>query len=375
MYYHPVFHVNSCDFAQGSKAITLVNFKYPEETWLIMMTTKSILSVTILTCIFLLIVPSSAAINTVLPSGTVFIGEQGLDITAAMEGDTQIGWWASGAGITTSSPDSKIMVSNPTSFFVTPTDFGTHQGAWYHLNPAGVANGSAFVVADPRLEIRVEDTTVNVDVTNKWVPTDDEIQFRIDTNLLPISQRGTGSVPITIKVKAPDGGMYSALMNKAGNAVSLDQAVTTTPFYTGAIWNTGNRATYAPGTYTIWAECNVNSMKDNYGITGKTISSQVSLLNQDHNPIIRVYSPTTTIIPVTTKAATTSSTTVIATIPSPTTESTVKVTTAEVSQTEPVTPVPVTTTQIPPTTKSPGFEGILVSIAISLALLLGMRKN
>ena len=82
--------------------------------------------------------------------------------------------------------------------------------------------------------------------------------------------------------------------------------VTTSPFYylTTPIWDTGN-SLYPVGSYTIWAECDANSMKDNYDVTGKTISEQTSLLDQDQNPLISVNVPTTS---PTTQIATTSPT-------------------------------------------------------------------
>ena len=43
--------------------------------------------------------PASAVINTIQQGNTVFIGEEGLDISAAMGPDTTIGWWASAAEI------------------------------------------------------------------------------------------------------------------------------------------------------------------------------------------------------------------------------------------------------------------------------------
>ena len=129
-------------------------------------------------------------ISTINPGNTVFIGEQGLDITAAMQGDTQIGWWASGASISTSSPDQIVTVSNPGSFSVSPSQFSAYPGNWYRLSSSGKADGSAFTVVDPQLDLRVEDTSVNVDVTNKWVPTGDDIRFRIRSNLASITQTG-----------------------------------------------------------------------------------------------------------------------------------------------------------------------------------------
>jgi len=317
-----------------------------------------------------LVGPVTAAINTITTGATVFIGEDGLDITGAMGGDFRIGWWASGASPTTSSPDYSIPVSNPANFYVSPTDFGSHTGAWYRLNSLGSVNGAAFTVVDPRLDLKVEDTTVDVDVTDKWVPTGDSIRFRIETNLISISQRpGVSSTPVTIKVQSPDGAVYTSLVNSAGISTStVDIPVTSTPYFTNSIWDTGRLAIYPTGTYTLWAECNVNFMNDRYGEVGKTTTRQISLLNQDLNPLYHTTTPTT--VPTTLVTVT------------PTTQSTTVSQTTQITSI-PTTPVPsepstTITTQIPtpsPTqTKSPGFEGILASAAIILGLVLFLRK-
>ncbi|MDO8873892.1 MAG: DUF3821 domain-containing protein [Methanoregula sp.] len=324
--------------------------------------------------------PVLAAFNIIRPGETVFIGEQGLDITLAMEGDTQIGWWASGASIMDSSPTSgSVSVSNPTSFSISR---GTNTGVWYHINPSDKANGTAFNVADPQLSIIVEDTTVNVDVTDKWVPTDDELRFRIDSNLVPISQR-TGvtavpiSFPITIKVQSPDGAVYTSLISKSGTKSIVDYPVTTTPQYTDSIWGTSYRDTYPPGTYTIWAECNVNSMKDYYDVAGKTISRKVSLLNQDQNPLIAnkgyVTNPSTqiTLVP-TTKIIT------IATTTAPTTLKTPPPTTAVptvLPETTVETVMPTTSLPTPTPTKSPGFEASIVVVAMIIGVVFLFKKQ
>lgn len=317
-----------------------------------------------------LVGPVTAAINTITTGAPVFIGEDGLDITGAMGGDSRIGWWASGASITASSPDYSIPISNPANFYVSPTDFVSHTGAWYRLNSSGKVNGAAFTVVDPRLVLKVEDTTVDVDVTDKWVPTGDSVRFRIETNLISISQRpGVTSTPVTIKVQSPDGAVYTSLVNSAGMSTStVDIPVTSTPYFTGSIWDTGRLAIYPTGNYTLWAECNVNFMNDRYGEVGKTITRQISLLNQDLNPLYHTRTPTTTPTTLVTVTPTTQSTTI-----SQTTQITSIPTTSVPS--EPSTTI---TTQIPipsPTqTKSPGFEGILASAAVILGLVLSIRK-
>jgi hypothetical protein len=322
--------------------------------------------------------PVSGAITTILPGDSVFIGEQGLDVTLAMEGDTQIGWWASAASIAGSSPSQVIQISNPTSYSISPSVFGSYNGAWYHLTPSGIANGTVFTVMDPQIVLKIEDTTVNVDVSNAWVPTDDEIRFRIETNLVSIAQRsGVVSVPVTIKVQDPNGGTLTALINRDGTATSIvDYPVTTTPQYTDSIWDTGKRSTYPPGTYTIWAECNVNSMKDNYNQVGKTVSPKVSLQNQDHNPLITGNYPSTTI-----KTQVTTAVSTITTTPAPVTETltVVETTFTTISTPKPVmqteTQFSVTTAPTPSPTYSPGFEGILAGIATLIALIVCFRKD
>ncbi|MCK9581242.1 MAG: DUF3821 domain-containing protein [Methanoregula sp.] len=321
--------------------------------------------------------PASGAITDISPGGTVFIGEQGLDITHAMAGDTQIGWWASAASISESAPSQKVPIPSLTSFSVTPSTFASYTGSWFRLDPAGNANGTAFNVVDPNLEIRIEDTTVGVDVTDKWVSTDDEIRFRIDTNLVPIAQRsGVTSVPITIKVQDPSGSTYSSLVNSAGTATSLvDYPITTTPQYTAAIWDTGQRSIYSPGTYVIWAECNVNSMKDNYNNAGKTVSQKVTVQNQDHNPLITGNYPQTTATQGITPVMTTI-TTPLPVSPTPAVVKTPTITSttiAPVVQTETQVPTPVAPTPSP--THSPGFEGIFAGVALMVAILAWCRKD
>jgi len=337
--------------------------------------------------ILFLITPVYAAYNVIRPGETVFIGEQGLDVTLALAGDTQIGWWASGNTVTDTSPSAIVPISNIASFSISPSVFGSQTGVWYRLNSLGKANGVAFNVADPQLGIVVEDTTVNVDVTDKWVPTDDELRFRIDNNLVPISQRSGVtsvpiSVPITIKVQSPDGAVYTSLISKSGTTSIVDYPVTSTSQYTGSIWGTSYRDTYPPGTYSIWAECNVNGMKDNYNVVGKTISRTISLLNQDQNPMIvnkgYVTNPTTPITLVaTTKIVPTTKITTIVTTASTT------LTTPSPTTIEPTTlPMTTTMTEIPtitlPTrtpTKSPGFEASIVVIATIFGLVFFFKKQ
>jgi hypothetical protein len=325
----------------------------------------------VLVCIILLCVgPASAAINTIKQGNTVFIGEEGLDVSAAMGPDTQIGWWASAADITTTSPTKTIDLNGrTTSFMVSPSEFDGYFGNWYRLNSSGKSDGTAFLVADPQLAIKVEDTTIDVNVELlKWIPSGDDIRFRIDTNLAQIASQRSTPAPITIKVQSPDGAIYSSLRNAGGMPTSIvDIPVNTVPFYTGSIWNMGNPDVYGPGTYTIWAESNINNMKNNYEVTGKTISKPFNLLNQGQNPLI---TKATTVPIQTTRSPTQVPTQVTTRMPTQTLESTTV-------PTLPPTEIPITTaTQVPSPspTKAPGFEATLAGAALLFGLVFHLKK-
>ncbi|MFY9800389.1 MAG: DUF3821 domain-containing protein [Methanoregula sp.] len=317
----------------------------------------------------LCVVPAIAAINTISQGNFVFIGEEGLDISAAMGPDTRIGWWASAADITTTSPTNAVdLTGRITGFMVTTSEFSGYTGNWYRLNNEGKSDGIAFNVVEPQLDIKAEDTTVQVDVeTLKWIPTGDDIQFRIDNNLAQMtSQRGSPPL-ITIRVQGPDGGIYTALYNAGGTPTSIvNIPVTSTRFYTGSIWNMGDSARYSPGTYTIWAECNVNNMNDNYDVTGKTISRKITLLNQGVNPLITkpVTTLTTGMPTQTTSQATTTvppATLVTTTVPTPAPTE---------SKTTAATAVPT-----PTRTKSPGFGTVLAISGILLGIVVYLKKE
>jgi hypothetical protein len=352
---------------------TIFIFKYEERRWMTMITKDTSILVVLVCVILFCAGPVNAAINTISQGNTVFIGEEGLDISAAMGPDTQIGWWAPGTDYRKTSPDKTIGLSGRiTGFMVTPSEFSGHTGYWYRLNNQGIVNGAAFLVEDPQLEINAEDTTIGVNPPNNWIPTGDDIQFRIDSNIAQIYFQRGSDPRMTIHVQAPDGAEYSALYNAGGMPTSIeDIPVTTTPFFTGPIWNMGNPGLYAPGTYTYWAECNVNRMNDNYNIEGKTISRKSPLLNQGVNPLISTA--TTITAPITQIPTQVTTQTIIParTIITP------LMTVSTVVKTSPPTESPITSATVIPSpgqTQAPGFGVTLAISAILFGLITSLKK-
>ena len=345
-------------------------------------TLKMALVLFFLLCCCLIPVPSAASLNVVPVGGTVFVGEQGIDITQAMGTDSRIGWWASGAVVGSSAPDQTVTIPNPTSFFVTPNAFAPYTGNWYRISSNGTPDGIAFNVLDPQLAIQAYDTSLSLDRTNDWVPTGDQVRFTINSNLYTIASQRAQGAPVTIYVQSPDGAQYSSVVDAGGNSHSMvDIPVTTNPFNTDSVgisWNTGN-SLYTQGTYVIWAECNMNHMKDNYLATGKTISAQVTVLDQDVNPLIR-------------SGATTAPTSVITTAPAIAKPTSLPPTITHVPTSLPTTPAvtvaatPVTTSEIPtettniqsqpstPVTTSPGFDAVFCATALFAGVICCRKK-
>jgi len=248
----------------------------------------------------------------------VFIGEEHLNLTNALVSasnggtlNTTIGWWASAAQIGTTTPSQVVTLANGQyqSFTVAPSTFVGYTGVWYLVNPA---TGSAWAgpipvinVQDPSLTLGVWDFDQSVDVTGGSVPQGENLGFTIGTNmygvftnrytdaLAPVAQTQSAGY-ITINAIPASGTTLTALYNVS----SLTNGLTTLPVATspyrwplnGQIpvnaWATGlvnnvngNGQYYYPaGTYTLYAESDLNNMKANYlnggaSFTGKTISA------------------------------------------------------------------------------------------------------
>jgi S-layer glycoprotein len=175
--------------------------------------------------VLMAVMPVSAGLfanGTIINQGaTIFIGEEGLNVTHALNGAyfgatcgvtmpcdtwnsqpnlTQIGWWASAADIYNTAPSKTIDLKTRYPLMtVAPSDFVGYTGNWYLLGPNGRAYSSnvsgcgctaagciasmVFSVADPSLDLKIWDFNQNQDVTGKSVPQGEKLGFRIDTNM------------------------------------------------------------------------------------------------------------------------------------------------------------------------------------------------
>ncbi len=310
--------------------------------------------------ILLLVLPASGALFTIPQGGTAFIGEQGLDITqTGLTSNTMIGWFENGNNGPSAVPSATTSVDDAKNFYISPTVFSGKTGPWYNLSSRKLA----FYVEDPSLTLRILDQTSNFEVTgtSTYVPKGDQVGFRVETNLVAIANRpAVTMMPITIHVMTPNGDELAAVSNYR----LIDIMISTSPFSTGPVWDT---STYASGTYTVWADCNVNSMKDNYPVDGKTQTPQtgnVQILSS--NPLI-----TSSVTPTLTSVFST-------TRPSPVATTSVTTAATSAARTTVPTTTTITTTQatlpVPPT-KAPGPDVIFIVGILGLAAIVILGKD
>lgn len=302
-------------------------------------------------CLAVTILPVTAAVNTIPSSGTVFIGEDDLDISATgVPANSNIVWYGTGGTIGTA-PSATVFVTDPTSFYVSPVLFEGKTGPWFTES----GNTLAFYVQEPQISLRVFDETAGFEITPStvWVPKGDLVGFQVDNTVYILANRpGSPGAPVTIRIRGPGGIEYSAV-----DSFSLEDIMINSPNYrTGPVWYTGD---YANGNYTVWVESTGNDMNDNYPREGQTLSTKITFLMQSTNPLI-TPTPTPTAVP------TTIPTTIPSTIPT-TVPTTVPTTTAP-------TTIPTTIPTTVPPTPTPGF-GLALTVTALVAGLIAARSR
>ena len=328
----------------------------------------AILLLSCLAVVSLLVGPSTAAITDVPKGGTVFVGEQELNITAAgIAPGGQIARFGAGGSIQTDAPSDVVVVSDPASFYVVPGTFGTATGAWY----TWPGRELAFIVKDPSLQVRVINVRTGREPGSGFV-SGDPLGFRIETNLYSMAQRpGVNGAPITVHVRDPTGAEFTSLTGPGGTTTSLvDIPVNSSVYETGPVWTT-DTAHYRVGTYEVWADCNANRIRDNYDQVGKTTTRSQTGSVQVGGPSGPSITGAASVTPTAT-APTTNPTTASAGTMTTGTIGTTPAETGTVSAT--TTPEkPTTTTALPATTRSPGFDVLSLTLlglaAVGFALL------
>lgn len=339
--------------------------------------------------------PASAVLTNIQQGNTVFLGESGLVLapnvfyTSGGVVDDQLAYF-SGSNPATDSPQ-YVFAPSKNSFYVDSPTFSDRLGQWYSYPNGSKNNHVAINVNKPSLGLRLWAYRAggnSFDITNGKIVQGEALDFRIDSNLYPIFQR-TGVTAsdggVDIRVKNQVGATLTALYDCSGTAVSIVNIHPNIQQFflpsgtVACVWDTGN-SEYKTGSYTVWAECNVNGMMDNLGaIEGETITPTLGTLRS---------TPTQTSTPVATTAIATTSTTVATPVQTSTpdrtaepveTESAVPTVTGTPVQTSATPAVSSTVTGMATLPQTPlSAVTIILSLAIAalmLAVIPGKKKE
>jgi hypothetical protein len=253
--------------------------------------------------IFLLIAPAAASLSKIAAGSPVFLGENAVDISAALKGCHTIAWWQNGTSMDASPSKNMTLyaidsIAERNYFFnISPALFSNYTGMWYceDMQP----HTPVFDVRDPQIAITVWDLDQDQDVTGKTIPRATNITYRIDTNLYPALNylNRPNSNPsdsfFTVKLTDPRGrNIANIYTGNYGGTNTLILPFDTTPYISSSpyLWRNGNtwdRAArniqgdviYPPGNYTFTVSQNLNHMQESYAagggndMEGKMISS------------------------------------------------------------------------------------------------------
>ncbi len=243
--------------------------------------------VALVALVLVAVLPASAtfySVNSTINQGaTIFYGEQGLNITHALnladktatgtyyggsvdgainQTDAYVSWWASAASVTTTSPAATVsLAAQANNLYVLPSTFA-YTNAWYLSTSTGApvldASGKAigvFSVQDPSLAVNIWDNDQALNVNSGTVIQSENLTIRVDNNLYaaitspalrsenddPLSiVRADGNVNdstywMDIKVKTASGNTLTKLFTDhgtagyTGNTISLTERSVNAP--------------------------------------------------------------------------------------------------------------------------------------------------
>lgn len=244
----------------------------------------------------LLIIPTLGSATSVIipPGGDVFLGEEGLDIRAAVPPPYDaIAFYSPG-----SSPGREMPLDTrriDTSLFAaTPMLFSDRIGSWYQWDSRrGIPGSIAFTLREPRVSVRVLQQTTMNDVSSGTIPRGSALLIQLDTNLNSVAQR-PGYNPasdglLDLLITTPGGGIQTSVETMTGGTVSLARitpqgSLQTFPARQTGGWNTGATSSggnylYSAGLFTVQPRLsfnrideNLKSSNNNYSLRGASFT-------------------------------------------------------------------------------------------------------
>jgi len=165
--------------------------------------------VALVALVLVAVMPVSAtfySVNSTINAGaTVYYGEQGLNITRALNVGSGVaadstlsptysvlGWWASAAQINSTSPTYSVDTrANMQNMYILPSSFQS-TGTWYltdgngHAVYDGNQPAAVFTLQDPSLAVVIWDADQALNVNGQSVIQGENLTFRIDNNMYAV---------------------------------------------------------------------------------------------------------------------------------------------------------------------------------------------
>ena len=236
--------------------------------------------------LFLLLIPVSVSATTlIIPrGGEIFLGEEGLDVRAAVPPPyDSIAFFPAGSSTSREMP-LDIRQIETRSFSATPSLYLDRLGSWYQWDSRrGVAGSLAFTIRDPRVSVRIIQQTTMEDVSSGTIPRGTALYLQLDTNLGSVAQR-PGYNPVSdgvldLLITTPGGGTITGVETKRGGQVSLSRitlegSLQTIPASSTGGWDTGATGAgvnylYSAGTYVVEPRFSFNRVDENLRQNGR----------------------------------------------------------------------------------------------------------
>lgn len=230
---------------------------------------KNVLIILLIFC--MLVAPVLAVSNVISQGAEVFLGEEGLDVRAALPSPYfHIAYYPPGATPGRDQP-LDIRSVNALQFSVIPSLYIDRTGAWYQWDQAqGTPGNVAFIVREPRISLKVLDQETLADRSFGTVPRGTQIVIEVESNLAGVTHRPgfTGKDgPIDLRVITPGGGTLSAVALPSGDEYPLSAFIPSSdlcyapPVDIGG-WDTGGKG-YQAGLYRIEPYFSFNRVREN----------------------------------------------------------------------------------------------------------------